>query len=213
MILKIPEVADFELHDPKAPWSRSPLYTLNRSEQSPLPYNTTARILWSEIGLYFQIECEDEVLTTTGLPDWGDLYLEDVVEVFLWTDPSQPLYFEYEISPMASELAILVPNHKGDFHGWLAWHFVKDRLTRKRVLVKGGPQQPGAQVQSWTAEFFIPFKLFLGLGNMEPKKGDQWRGNICRMDYGAAERSYWSLEPTIQTNFHEFEKFPIFIFD
>ena len=44
-----------------------------------------------------------------------DIYNEDVVEVFLWTDESTPLYFEYELSPLNYELPIIVPNNEGDF--------------------------------------------------------------------------------------------------
>jgi hypothetical protein len=55
--------------------------------------------------------------------DFLDLWNEDVVEAFFWTDESNPIYFEYELSPLNYELPILVPNNKGKFLGWLPWHY------------------------------------------------------------------------------------------
>ena len=67
--------------------------------------------------MYFLVECEDRKLTSTLTEDNTDLYNEDVVEVFLWTDEEYPLYFEYEISPMNYELVLIIPNFDGDFPG------------------------------------------------------------------------------------------------
>jgi hypothetical protein len=58
------------------------------------------------------------------------LYNEDVIEAFFWPDEKNPLYFEYELSPLNYELAILVPNNKGNFFGWRPWHYEGDRKTR-----------------------------------------------------------------------------------
>jgi hypothetical protein len=84
-----------------------------------------------------------------------DLWHEDVFEVFLWPDERHPVYFEYEISPLNKELAILVPNFGGQFLGWRPWHYEKERLIRKATSVTGGPRQSHAAIQGWRAEFFI----------------------------------------------------------
>ena len=62
-----------------------------------------------------QRECLQQSVFERGLDiDFFD-QLFDVFEVFLWTDEKQPIYFEYEISPLGYELPILVPNFGGKF--------------------------------------------------------------------------------------------------
>jgi hypothetical protein len=61
------------------------------------PYSTKVKVLYSGTGLYFLFDCEDKKLTTTITGDNKNIYTEDVVEVFLWTEESFPVYFEYEL--------------------------------------------------------------------------------------------------------------------
>ena len=139
------------------------------------------------------------------------LYKEDVVEVFLWTDEAQPLYFEYELSPLNYELPILVPNHGGTFFGWRPWHYEGERRTRHATSVQGGEKKSGATIRGWTAEFFIPYALLKPLGNVPPKPGTRWRANLYRIDYDAAEPRHWQWQPT-SGSFHEYERFGTFLF-
>ena len=53
-------------------------------------------------------------------------------EVFLWPDERDPIYFEYEISPLGRELPILVPNLDGKFLGWRPWHYEGEPARRAR---------------------------------------------------------------------------------
>ena len=94
-------------------------------------------MLYSKTGLYFLMEGTDRKLTATMTEDFMDLWNEDVFEVFLWTDERYPVYFEYEISPLNRELAIIIPNFGGQFLGWRPWHYEKDRLTRKATAPGG----------------------------------------------------------------------------
>jgi len=126
----VPCVADFEISGDgtAAAWSKMawlPLACL----RGEVAYRTRAKLLYSQTGIYVFVECEDQRLTCTRLPDMGDLFNEDVVEFFVWPDEAHPLYFEYEISPFNKELVILVPNRKGSFMGWGPWHYEKERKT------------------------------------------------------------------------------------
>lgn len=171
-------------------------------------YQTRAKFLYSDTGLYALFNCEDKTITATLKEDFANLYLEDVVELFLWTDESTPLYFEYEISPLNYELAILVPNFGGDFFGWTPWHYEDKRLTRHATKIvkdeKGG-------VSSWTAEFFIPYTLLKPLQNVPPKKGSQWRVNFYRIDYDKGSSS-WVWNP-VDVNFHDYKNFGVMKFE
>ena len=55
---------------------------------------TKAKMLYSPTGVYCLFDCPDKKITATMEADFLDLWTEDVVEVFFWTDESIPFYFE-----------------------------------------------------------------------------------------------------------------------
>lgn len=164
-------------------------------------YETRAKMLYSDNGLYVLFSCKDEKITATLKEDFANLWTEDVVEIFLWTDETVPLYFEYELSPFNYELPILIPNMDGKFLGWRPWQYEGDRRTRHATMIVGGADKP----TEWLAEFFIPYALLQPLRNVPPKTGDEWRMNMYRVDYDKQYTS-WSWKP-VEKNFHDFEKF------
>lgn len=125
--------------------------------------DTRVKVLYSGTGIYFLFYCNDEKLTTTMAADNMDLWKEDVCEVFLWTEETFPVYFEYEISPMNYELPIMVPNYKGSFLGWLPWHYEGDKMTLHATSSVGGNKESGSSVSAWIAEIYIPYKLLAPL--------------------------------------------------
>lgn len=211
--LSVASCADFEINGQgdHATWSQTDWVTLPLRHGPRQEATTQAKVLYSDTGIYFLMQCADEVLTATLTEDFANLYNEDVVEVFLWTDEAQSLYFEYELSPLNYELPILVPNHEGTFFGWRPWHYEGKRRTRHATSVQGGEKKSGAAISGWTAEFFIPYALLKPLGNVPPRPGTRWRANIYRIDYDTAEPRYWQWQPTVG-NFHEYQKFGTFIF-
>ena len=202
-VLPVRHTADFELtgDGSAAEWKTADWFPLIK-RKGTMDYPTQARLLYSETGIYGVVSCADKKITATLTEDFADLYKEDVVEIFFWTDESTPLYFEYELSPLNYELPILVPNFKGDFFGWKPWHYTGERKTRHATKIirdeKGNPT-------SWVAEFFIPYALLKPLQNVPPKKGTEWRVNLYRIDYDDASTS-WTWQP-VQTNFHDFERY------
>ena len=175
-------------------------------------YRTRAKVLYSDNGLYFLVDNDDARLSCSALQDFDDLFAEDVVEVFLWPDQAHPVYFEYEISPLNAELPILVSNNGAGFYGWLPWHYQDGRRTRHATTVRGGAQAPMATVEGWTTEFFIPFQLLSGVGNVPARPGSLWRANIYRIDYDAAQPAQWAWCPDTGTNFHNYQRFGVFEF-
>jgi hypothetical protein len=171
-----------------AAWQNAEWLVLPRRDGSPVNYRTRFKIMYSDSGIYCLYLCEDR-------------------KIFFWTDEKNSIYFEYELSPLNFELPILVPNFNGKFYGWRPWHYEGNRKTRHAVTI----QKNDDGVVSWTAEFFIPFKLLYPLKGVPPQKGSRWRANFYRIDYdqGPAE---WSWRPT-QTNFHDYKKFGVIVFD
>ncbi|MBI2423876.1 MAG: carbohydrate-binding family 9-like protein [Candidatus Hydrogenedentes bacterium] len=182
----------------------TPLAPMGLSEGSS--YSARFKVLHSETGLYVLFEGTDTMLTATLREDFSHLWEEDVFEIFLWTDEAYPVYFEYEISPLGTELPILVPNLKGKFLGWRPWDYEGERKVRKATQVMGGPKEPGAKIEGWRAEVFIPYALLAPLGNVPPKPGTAWRVNVYRIDRDEKKLAAWSWAP-VEQHFHEFERF------
>jgi hypothetical protein len=173
---------------------------------------TQFKVLYSENGLYFLFLNEDEILNATKTADFARLWLEDVVEVFLWPDTTETIYFEYEISPLNYELPILIPNLKGKFLGWRPWEYEGERKTKHLTFIEGGEKKSGSKIKSWSAEFFIPYALLSPLSNVPPKKGATWKANMYRIDFDKPKTVRWHWKKT-DTNFHQFSKFATMIFE
>jgi hypothetical protein len=171
-------------------------------------YTTRAKLLYSETGLYVLFSCEDKKISATLKEDFARLWEEDVVEIFLWTDQSVPIYFEYELSPLNYELPILVPNLDGTFFGWRPWQYEGPRKTRHATKIV---KDRNGNVTEWIAEFFIPYALLTPLKNVPPQKGTEWRINMYRNDFDKNSTS-WSWKP-VTKNYHHYEMFGAVIFD
>ena len=212
--LLVKATSDFEVtgEGQNAAWAKTEWVPIPRRNSGKLPYESRMKLLYSPTGLYTLFEGTDAKLTTTNLADFDNLWEEDVFEIFLWTDETEPIYFEYEISPLAAELPIIVPNFKGKFRGWLPWHYGGGRKTRKGTAVSGGQKLPGAAVDRWSAEIFIPYALLEPLQNVPPQPGTRWRANFYRVDYDNQQTTSWSWVP-VGPSFHEFKKFGTLVFE
>ncbi len=207
-VLRIRKTNDFEVNGKGTAkeWINTDWFTLTRRKGN-VTYQTRCKMLYSETGVYCLYDSEDRRITATMKNDFDDIYNEDVVEVFFWTDESSPIYFEYELSPNNVELPIIVPNYDGKFFGWRPWHYEGDKKTRRAAHIR----KNGEEVEGWTAEFFIPFKLLNPLQNIPARSGTRWRVNFYRIDYDNGT-TQWSWRPT-QKNFHDYQSFGTVVFD
>jgi predicted TIM-barrel fold metal-dependent hydrolase len=192
-------------------WKEAPWEEISKRHEGKHPYNARFKAAWSGKGIYFLLDGQDSQLSASLTEDNLNLWTEDVFEVFLWPDESQPIYFEYEISPLGRELPILVPNF-GQQHGWLPWHYEGNRKIRKAVSISGGEQKSKASITGWTAEFFIPYELLKPLLNVPPKPGASWRANFYRMDYDDGQVTGWNWAP-VGRSFHEYQRFGTLVFE
>lgn len=175
-------------------------------------YRTEVKSVYSETGIYFLFSCEDRRITCTFQKDGEDLYMEDVLEIFLQPDVAHPVYMEYELSPMNKELALMVCHNGNSFHGWLPFHYTGMRCARHITWTKSGELQSGAPCREWYAMIYIPFALFEGTIVRYPAEGTVWRGNIFRIDRDDDEASRYALFPECGIEFHDFEKFGEMLF-
>jgi hypothetical protein len=207
-IMHIRKTNDFEVDGKgsSTAWNTTSWFILTKRKGN-VSYQTKCKMLYSENGIYCLFENEDKKIPATMNHDFDDIYNEDVVEVFFWTDESSPIYFEYELSPNNVELPILVPNYDGKFFGWRPWHYEGDKKTRRGATIR----KNGEQATGWTAEFFIPFKLLNPLQNVPAQTGTRWRVNFYRIDYDNGT-TQWSWQPT-RKNFHDYKSFGTVVFD
>lgn len=188
-------------------WETAQWHSLSLVESSEASdYTARFKLLHSETGLYVLFEGTDSVLTASMTEDFSHLWEEDVFEIFLWPDETYPLYFEYEISPLETELPILIPNLHGKILGWRPWDYEGDRKVRKATHILGGEKTSGAAITGWRAEVFIPYALLTPLGNVPPAPRTTWRANVYRIDRDFGKLAGWSWAP-VTGNFHEFKRF------
>ena len=208
--LHIAHTEDFEVSgDGKDnAWKKTVWITLSRIKGTS-PYETKVKLLYSDKGIYALYHCEDKAIKATLQEDFTGLWKEYVIEMFLWPDESYPIYFEYELSPLNYELAILVPNFNGQTAGWTPWNYRGQKKTRKATSIV---RDERGNTTAWLGEFFIPYALLRPLQNVPPQKGTKWRANVYRIDYDEAESAYWSWQP-VDNSFHEFGKYGTFVFE
>jgi len=206
--LRIKSTLDFELTGTGSSknWRKADWVNLPQRSDDGATYQTDAKLLYSQKGIYCLFRCEDNTITSTLREDFSDLFTEDVVEIFFWPNEEMSVYFEYELSPYNYELPIIVPNDNGTFLGWRPWNYEGDRLTRRKANIS-----TTAGDKTWTVEFFIPYDLLKPLVNAPPAKSSKWRMNMYRLDYDKG-KSRWEWQP-IRTNFHDYERFGVIVFD
>lgn len=196
-------------------WNRAEWVELTQRSNHANRLLTKLKILYSDTGMYVLFHNEDNILNATFDSHYEELWREDVVEVFLWTDESRPVYFEYELSPLNYELPLIVSNVEGELLHWIpfanSYHTESDRKTHHKTTIIGGEKESGAEIDGWIAEMFIPFKLLHPLENIEPVSGTTWRANFYRIDYDEGS-SHWSWQP-YRTNFHDYNNFGTILFE
>lgn len=206
--LLIRQCQDFELTGKgnNAEWTKTGWNFLSRLDTSGGNYESKFKILYSSTGIYLLFDGKDHKITTPFNKDFDNLYEGDVFEVFFHSNPKVPLYFEYEINQLNKEVVLIIPNLGGKFYGWIPWHYDNERRIKKMVEISGGKMEANADISSWRAEIFFPYKLFNPLENVPPKSGTVWNANFYRLDYDDRKKMKWAWAP-VKNSFHEFEKF------
>jgi predicted TIM-barrel fold metal-dependent hydrolase len=203
--LHVKATEDFEVtgDGANAAWAKTEWSSLTRRGEG-LPYDAEVKALYSRTGVYVLFHGSDAKMTAT-LKDGDHLWTEDVFEIFLQPDGGQPSYFEYEISPRAAELALMVTHSEGKLLRWSPWVFEEGETRKVRKAAKwadGG----------WSAEVFVPYALLKPLTESAPKSGDRWRANFYRVDHDDGKTTGWDWS-RVGRSFHEFKNFGELIFE
>ena len=186
-------------------WQKTKWVTVNQIDKSTRQLDTKIKILYSSTGIYVLFNGEDQKITSTYENDFEKLYNGDVFEVFFHPIPAEPIYFEYEISPLSKELVLLISNRNGKLGQGVPWGYNELKVV-KQVTLMGGTAKHNSAIRGWTAELFFPNALLNFFGNVPAGSGTRWNANFCRLDYDSGKMEKWSWSP-IKVRFHEFDKY------
>lgn len=173
-------------------WDPAPVLVFERNwqgENADAGRRTAVRLRWTDQTLYLRFDCRYRDLHVFGDGAMEDgrrhqLWLRDVAEAFIQTDPSRPRnYREFEISPngLWLELDIFPGGNNPDWaSGWR--HAVR----------------PHPEFSVWTAEMAIPMAALSDGGDLPP----EWRINFFRVEGEPQVFHSWRPTHTPAPNFH-----------
>ena len=204
-------------------WEKAQAVQLVKTDTGQLPNKKTeAKMLWDDQYLYVGFICSDNDIWTTISDHDGPIYGEEVVEVFIDPDKDQKTYIELEVNPMNVLFDGFVINGKQQQLGikvLLDWEsrdlkhavFIDGHLKTSHPNQRVEPSQPD---QSWFCEMAIPFSDCITAPNIPPKKGDEWRLNLYRIERGKIKKEdeYSAWSPTRKIDYHRPQHFGILRF-
>lgn len=141
---------------------------------------TRARLLWDDTHLYYFAEMEDGALQATRTERDGELWLDDVFELFFKPKASEPGYYEFQATPLGTLLDIHYPERSSE--GYARHRNQGSFGHAAKVFLRGAIGQPGGRDNGWQVEGRIPWTDFKPSGGA-PQPGDEWRFILCRYDY------------------------------
>ena len=175
-------------------------YLMRSDGKEPARQRTEVRLTWDDENLYLAFECEDEDIFSSYTRRDEPLYMQEVVEIFFDPDCDRGDYLEFEVSPAGVMFdASFSARRKG-----MKLSF--NPSSQVAVKVDGTLNVRNDQDQGWTVELGLPFSQMTGRGSFPPKKGDQWRFNIFRIDKTGQSGEASSFKPT-RGDFHDLNAF------
>ena len=180
-----------------APWARAAgAKFVNNSDGSPAAQETEARILYDDKYLYFSFRSADENIWATHSRRDQRLWEEEVVEVFLQADASQPSYIELEVNPLGTLLDIYLLDRRKN----LPYESWNSAGVNWAVRVEGKVDGRGGD-RGWTCEIALPFEDVATAPHLPPRPGDRWRMNLYRVE-SRPEPLGLAWSPTLEGDFH-----------
>ncbi len=194
-------------------WNRAEWNPLTKIDKGDRDYETRFKVLASPSGIYILFYGEDDRITTENYNDMDKIWNGDVFEVFFHPDPKEKVYYEYEVNQFEKQLVLTISGSDGGL-AWVPFNeYGTDRYgIMNKVEITGGARELDGKIESWSAEVFLSYKSLGLLPDVPPKSGTVWNANFCRLDHDSGKTAKWSWTPTIESSFHELDKFRSIIF-
>lgn len=183
-----------------------------RGEQagtSPLSIN--AQLLWDDSNLYLFARMEELAIWSFETEHDGDLWFDNVFELFLDPDGDGCHYFEWEVNvrgvtlDMAMDRPYVTGGRRDDS--------LEIQDLQLKIVTDGEINNPARPGTFWSVEAAFPWTCLTHIGHSAPSNGDIWRFNLMKMFYpvevvngeyrktGEEER-YWTFAPTRMLDIH-----------
>jgi uncharacterized repeat protein (TIGR03806 family) len=141
---------------------------------------TTAKLLWDREYLYFHCEMEDSDLFADIKEHDGDLWNNDVFELFFRPDADKTGYYEFQVNAAGAHFDAFYP--KFDVDKIAEWYKLGKFHMASKVKLNGTLNKRDDVDKGWSVEGRIPWTDFLRTGG-RPVPGEKWKFNLCRYDY------------------------------
>ena len=169
---------------------------------------TEVKMAWDYENLYIAWTAEDRNIIAETTASDGDVWWDDVVEVFIspWNDRYH--YYEIDINAKGTVFDAEIENHlEQEWYQGLKLD-KSFTATNMQVAIKidGTINQPNDSDRRYTVEIAIPFASFAPTRECPPTDGANWRLNFFRGDMKKREEPVgmyeWSRNFWTQAAFH-----------
>lgn len=184
---------------------------------------STVYAAYSSQALWLGLRFEDEHIWST-LDNDGDLWTQEVFEIFIAPQGPDNSYIEIQISPAGAVFDAHFTSHRSHLGTARAWDF---EGLQSAVYVAGTLNDDSDEDRFWSAEIMLPFAgLPFSFGDEKtndeqasdpaaqaPAPGDTWRVNLYRFDRPDDEQTIaygWSTAP--RGDFHQIDAFGAWTF-
>jgi len=180
------------------PWqgAKSVGVFVSSRDGSPSDLKTEAKILYDEDFIYFAFRVWDQNIWATYQSRDEHLWTEEVVEVFIQANPTEPSYIELEVNPLGTMLDIYLL----DIRKPLPYRSWNSTRLKWAVDVKG-TVDGNADDTEWTCEIALPLEDVVTAPHLPPAPGDEWRINLYRVE-SKPEKEGLAWSPTLKNDFH-----------
>jgi hypothetical protein len=146
---------------------------------------TEIRLLWDAEALYISFRCVDDEAWASGrVAHDGDVYMEDVVEVFVDPQGDGRQWMEFQVNPLNTTLDLMSLN-VGDGAAQPNGRLVStaDLFHFRAWEAPGLRTATGRFAGGWTAELAIPAAVLTKRSGGGPLTARTMRGNLMRYDH------------------------------
>lgn len=141
---------------------------------------TRAKLLWDRDYLYFLADMDDADLYADIKEHNGNLWYNDVFELFFKPADDKPGYYEFQVNAAGAVLDVFLPRRGAGgfdrFKNETKFH-VDAKVNLRGTLNKWTDKDEG-----WSVEGKIPWTDFIKTGG-RPERGEKWKFALCRFDY------------------------------
>lgn len=189
-----PPVLDGQLDDEAwaqaAVWAET--YPFNETEATGP--RTTWKALWDEKNLYFAFDCRDPDIVAAKRERDGPVWQDDCVEMFIWSEPPFPIYWEIVIAPDGGVYDAVNFKYAERWGGEFDPRRDVQGLRHAQRL-RGTINDSSAGDEGYTVEVAVPFHQLPGYSRRGPKPGDRIPFMLVRLDRSHGQFRPYSFRP------------------